>query len=30
MYLLHFELLRLELLLTLSSIGWLGVQVQFT
>jgi len=30
MYLLHFELLRLELLLGLSSIGWLGIQVQFT
>ena len=29
MYLLHFELLRLELFLMLSSIGWLGIQVQF-
>ena len=30
MYLLHVELLRLELLVKLSSIGWLGTQVQFT
>ena len=29
-YLIHFELLSLELLLKLSSIGWLGIQVQFT